>query len=380
MGRSVHHPVGLIHKSAEVSDGYVLLTTHGGTHATLLDTDGQVVHRWNSDEGIVHACLLPNGHLLCRTKPSTIESIVSNIGGVSSSIIELDWNGVVIWRYDDPFIHHDFERLVTGNTLILMFKELSEEITSHIKGGYHTKEDPKGMLGDVIREVSIDGAIVNECSISEGLLFEDDVICPLESRREWTHGNSLTVTNSGDFLVSLRNINTVGIISKETQRFIWKWGPGQISHQHHASFLENGNVLIFDNGSHSKGIDRSRVVEVNPEEDKIIWEYTESPPVSFFSFHLSSADRLSNGNTFICEGAYGRLFEITTEGKIVWEFVNPFLSPDMKFDYLTNMVFRAHKYSTGYAAFDGKELDPSAYASINKSYIGGVEGHGLIIA
>ena len=75
MGRSVHHPVGLIHKSAEVSDGYVLLTTHGGTHATLLDTDGQVVHRWNSDEGIVHACLLPNGHLLCRTKPSTIESL-----------------------------------------------------------------------------------------------------------------------------------------------------------------------------------------------------------------------------------------------------------------------------------------------------------------
>jgi len=123
-----------------------------------------------------------------------------------------------------------------------------------------------------------------------------------------------------------------------------------------------------------------RVVEVNPEEDKIIWEYTESPPVSFYSFHLSSADRLTTGNTFICEGAYGRLFEITMEGKIVWEFVNPFLSPDMKFDYLTNMVFRAHKYSTGYAAFDGKELDPSAYASINKSYIGGVKRHGLIIA
>ena len=68
------------------------------------------------------------------------------------------------------------------------------------------------------------------------------------------------------------------------------------------------------------------------------------------------------------------------EGKIVWEFVNPFLSPDMKFDYLTNMVFSAHKYSTGYAAFYCKELDPSAYASINKSYIGGAKGHGLIIA
>jgi uncharacterized protein (UPF0248 family) len=206
------------------------------------------------------------------------------------------------------------------------------------------------------------------------------VICPLENRKRWTHGNSLKITANGDFLVSLRNINTVGIISKETGHFLWKWGPGQIWHQHHASFLDNGNILIFDNGSHSKGIDRSRVVEINPQNDEIVWEYTESPPVSFFSFHISSADRLSNGNTFICEGAYGRVFEVTRDGEIVWEFVNPFQCPDMKANYLTNMVYRAHKYPVGYSAFVEKELDHRAFESINRSYLNGKSGSGLIIA
>jgi uncharacterized protein (UPF0248 family) len=380
MGRSVHHPVGLIYKSNEVYDGYVLLTTHGGSHATLLDTAGRVVHRWNNDEGIVHAVLLPNGHLLCRTKPPSDKTLVNSIPGISSSILELDWEGDVVWRYDDSFLHHDFERIEAGNTLLLLFEPLDEDTTSKVRGGYRSQDDPESMLGDLIREVYSDGVTKREWRISDSLCYTDDVICPLENRKRWTHGNSLKITANGDFLVSLRNINTVGIISKETGHFLWKWGPGQIWHQHHASFLDNGNILIFDNGSHSKGIDRSRVVEINPQNDEIVWEYTESPPVSFFSFHISSADRLSNGNTFICEGAYGRVFEVTRDGEIVWEFVNPFQCPDMKANYLTNMVYRAHKYPVGYSAFVEKELDHRAFESINRSYLNGKSGSGLIIA
>jgi hypothetical protein len=33
---------------------------------------------------------------------------------------------------------------------------------------------------------------------------------------------------------------------------------------------------------------------------------------------------MPNGNTFINEGAKGRFFEVTKEGKIVWEYLNPF--------------------------------------------------------
>ena len=33
---------------------------------------------------------------------------------------------------------------------------------------------------------------------------------------------------------------------------------------------------------------------------------------------------MNNGNTFINEGARGRFFEVTPDGKIVWEYLNPY--------------------------------------------------------
>ena len=55
MGRSIHHPTGLIHNGPSAEKGYTLFSSQGGKHATLIDMDGQVVHRWNHDEGIVYA-------------------------------------------------------------------------------------------------------------------------------------------------------------------------------------------------------------------------------------------------------------------------------------------------------------------------------------
>jgi hypothetical protein len=42
-----------------------------------------------------------------------------------------------------------------------------------------------------------------------------------------------------------------------------------------------------------------------------------------YSSFMSSAQRLLNGNTLITEGGTGRLIEVNTDGKIVWEFVSP---------------------------------------------------------
>ena len=52
-----------------------------------------------------------------------------------------------------------------------------------------------------------------------------------------------------------------------------------------------------------------------------IWSYTK--PGSFFSSFISSAQRLPNGNTLICSGAPGRVFEVTPAGEKVWEYLNP---------------------------------------------------------
>ena len=43
----------------------------------------------------------------------------------------------------------------------------------------------------------------------------------------------------------------------------------------------------------------------------------------FYSFFISGAQRLANGNTLICSGANGTFFEVTPEKEIVWKYVNP---------------------------------------------------------
>ena len=53
--------------------------------------------------------------------------------------------------------------------------------------------------------------------------------------------------------------------------------------------------------------------------------------------------RLPNGNTLICEGDFGRLFAVTADGKLVWDFVNPYFGEGPTGQH--NRVFRAHRYS-----------------------------------
>ena len=84
--------------------------------------------------------------------------------------------------------------------------------------------------------------------------------------------------------------------------------------------LGDGNILVYDNGMHRA---YSRLVIVNPESRKIVWEYKASPPESFHSKYQGSSQLLANGNFLICESMNGRVFEITPKGEIVWEFLNP---------------------------------------------------------
>ena len=65
----------------------------------------------------------------------------------------------------------------------------------------------------------------------------------------------------------------------------------------------------------------------------------------FFSPYISGAQRLANGNTLICEGCLGRIFEVTSAGEVVWEYVNPYFFEDPARPGLNNAVFRAFRYT-----------------------------------
>jgi hypothetical protein len=312
----------------------------------------------------VYARLLDDGHLLARTAPPEDAGGVEKIGGSSAALIELDWDSKVVWEHRNPMLHHDMWRLPNGDTLIPTWRKLPKEIHERVPGGHAHEDDPERMWGDVIQQITPDGEVSWEWCSWEHLSLDEDRICPLESRKEWTHCNSIAVTPTGDLLLSFRLTSTVARVDRETGAFSWKWGPGELSHQHHASWLDNGHVLIFDNGAHRlRGPNFSQVVEVDPATNEIAWSFKHETIVGFYSFFVSGAERLPNGNTLITSGAHGHLFEVTPEGETVWEYVSPFLY-DSPFG-ATPAVFRAHRYSPDHAALRGRDLDPERYASLN---------------
>jgi hypothetical protein len=143
-----------------------------------------------------------------------------------------------------------------------------------------------------------------------------------------------------------------------------------LSHQHHAQMLPNGNVLIFDNGCHRRrGPTFSRIVEVDPATDAIAWSYVNPTLVAFYSFMVSGCERLPNGNTLVTEGASGRLFEVTAEHEVVWEYVSPWTLPSTFGP--TPAVFRAYRIAADDPRLRGRTLSSADHAALNAAIAAG---------
>ncbi len=162
-------------------------------------------------------------------------------------------------------------------------------------------------------------------------------------------------------------------------------GDRQLQGQHDVQWIEDGlpgagDLLIFDNNA---GEDWSAIKQITPpvREDGRYgvpdsgpwgpaspnWTYEADDPTDFFSFFISGVQRLPGGNTFICEGASGRFFEVTPDGDIVWEYVNPAYGdtiihqgqpPPITQQGLRNAVFRATRIPADHPALQGRDLTP----------------------
>jgi len=91
-------------------------------------------------------------------------------------------------------------------------------------------------------------------------------------------------------------------------KIVWEHKIGPL---HDLHMLENGHVLMQ--------LDWTRVVEIDPATDKIIWEYNsataggnQGKPVEVHAFQ-----RLADGNTMIAESGPARIIEVTPDGQIV---------------------------------------------------------------
>ena len=115
--------------------------------------------------------------------------------------------------------------------------------------------------------------------------MERHILTVNDLRDEWSHGNTLAPIGDDRLLFSFRNISTVGIVDKASGEIVWELGYETLAQQHDPNVLPNGNILIFDNGSHRRnaGLPFSRAIEVNPANNQIVWEYSDNPAYNFFS-------------------------------------------------------------------------------------------------
>lgn len=200
---------------------------------------------------------------------------------------------------------------------------------------------------------------------------------------DWIHINSVSRLGKnkwydhGDnrfhpdnLIISSRHASFIAIIDYVTGDIIWRIGPrypldseegknlGEIIGPHHAHMIPDGlpgagNIIVFDNGGLAGygflGFPNqfrmySRVIEFNPITYEIKQEYINKDGLNhlvrqgefhrFYSPTLCNIQRLPNGNTLVSEGLSGRIFEITPENTVVWEWV----TPDRK-DY----IYRAYR-------------------------------------
>lgn len=263
------------------------------------------------------------------------------------------------WKLVKPLGAGRFGVLAAGGTLLEL--DLRSRLGSVVSGGFHhdfertaagwwapafdTRRLPAvsrwlPLRDDVLTFVDDDGRAVIRLSMGELIAAEPALRAAARARPrrllDWRidalHTNTVTILPrqveysnglvfpAGSVLVCWRNLDTVAVIDPDPPRIVWHWGLGELDQPHQPTLLDDGNLLVFDNGTRRR---YSRVVELDPASGQIVWQYRDESPEGFFSSSRGGAQRLANGNTLIVESQRGRAFEVTRAGRVVWEFHEP---------------------------------------------------------
>jgi hypothetical protein len=288
--------------------------------------------------------------------------------------MELDWDGNILFEHFDPAMHHDFRKLPNGNYIYINWEVVPPDLARKVRGGQKGTEHKDGtMFCDYFREIDSEGRTVWEWHGIEHFDPDIDIIGAIHPREEWTHTNDVDPMPNGNIVSSSRHLDNAFIIDRKSGDIIWRWGnvayldreTGQVEHRdirdmktmggpHDAHIIAEGlpgegNMLIYDNAMYRYF---SRAVEVDINTGDIVWESEQQFGLEgyvkgrvHFTPFISGADRLPNGNTFICCGGEGVLFEVTRKKEIVWQWVRS--TPNLKSASHWG-IFRAYKYSPDY--------------------------------
>jgi hypothetical protein len=303
----------VVNETKKTSPGYNFYSSRKQAGAQLIDMKGREVHQWETvDEGAwQHVELLPNGDVVTIVKDERLS--------------RYDKDSNRLWTVEGRF-HHDL--WIHGDEIYVLARRA--RTIPYVHPWVPT-------LVDVIQVRSMDGELKREISILKAIHESDygfllPSIAHEKGAKKGTHLDVLHTNHvevfdgeladrnpiyaAGNILISMRQINAIAILDGSSSEIVWVWGPTNVTFQHHPTLLDNGHILLFDNG-----LKRSRVLEIDPLSGRVTWDY--SPKSGFFSASRGSNQRLANGNTLITESDRGYVLEVTPRGRTVWKFANP---------------------------------------------------------
>ncbi len=141
-----------------------------------------------------------------------------------------------------------------------------------------------------------------------------------------------------------------------------------------SGFPGAGDITVFNNGTSEPRTGHSsveqfrlpleasgnyRIAEAGPfEAPQVVWSYSRGPEL--FSFRISGAERLANGNTLICSGDQPWILEIAPDKQVVWETRHRYGGADGNEPNVEKgAMFRAPGYSPEFLSPDlRKKLPP----------------------
>ncbi len=419
--------VGLFKNDTASFDGYTLIAPLLTDTTYLIDNCGYKVHSWTSTHRPGFSTqLLENGHLLRTGKiPSNI-FFGGGTGGLIQEI-DWDGNVVWNYQFadDTKHQHHDVEPMPNGNILLLSWAYISAaEAQAHGKKPTDLQASFWPTLITEVQPIYPDSAVIvwewnawdhlvqdfDPTKPNYGVIAEHpeliDINQPSLNHQDWLHCNSVKYNPILDQIVmSSRNCGEIYVIDHSTTwaeagthqggnqsmggDIIYRWGNPKnyqhgavddqiLFHPHDAHWIadslkDKGKIFIFNNGGGSNG---SAVELISPPFDQTgSYSYTTGtafgPTVAdwryeaqgFSSGHTSGAQRLPNGNTLICEGDDGNIFELNEQDSIVWQYVNPAggagnitqgSNPNQQ-----SSLFRAIRYPANYSGLNGRDLVPT---------------------
>lgn len=298
--------------------------------AFLLDAQGNTLHRWQyTYDRCVKMSGPQAGHFLPDTDGATDcwrRARVLPQGDLLAifeghGLIRIDHDSQLIWSYPGA-CHHDLDLGPDGEIYVLTREAVvvPRIHPSHpVLLDYITRLSPQGEYLDRIDilaafEQSVYAGCLDRVAGSGDILHTNTL-----ERLDGRLANLSPIFAAGNFLISVRELDTIAIIDGKTGLVVWALSGMWVA-QHQPTLLEDGHIMLFDNKGHQG---RSKVVEIDPLTQQVVWTFADGPSHALWSPTCGSCQELPSGNVMITESDRGRALEVTRQGTVVWEFRNP---------------------------------------------------------